>query len=951
MRKIIYSVLAFTLFGCSIDKQPVDYIDPFIGTGFHGHTYPGATVPFGAVQLSPDTRLGNWDACSGYHYSDNTILGFSHTHLSGTGCIDLGDILFHPTTKEAKLQKSGYFFEPLAFSHKDETASAGYYSVNLKEEGIKVELTATTYVGMHRYTYKNGKEQNIIVDLAHVLGGDAIDLVLIEQRGENAIAGVRRTHGWTPNQKIHFVAEFSEKIQTANFLNDRVVELKFGPSTGKPLIAKVGLSLENEIQARANLSIAILNNDGAGVGSLDFDGVHLQAREQWNQAVSDITVEGSEADKKTFYTAQYHAKVVPNIVSDMRDKAKRYSTFSLWDTYRAWNPLMTLTSPDLVNDMINSYLEWYDANGELPLWSLSTGETYCMIGYHTASVIADAFQKGIRGWNAEKALAALKVSSNINRKASDFYVQTGFIPADIKIESVSCLLEYAYDDWCIAQLANALGHKDDFQEYTRRAYSYINVFDGYSKFFRGKKANGNWDELNEYIDQPAYTEGTAWHYRFSVPHDIHGLIQLFGSKQIFADKLDSLFIIETKLETDLKDITGLIGQYAHGNEPSHHIAYLFNYIGKPWKTQELTRRIIKEMYLPTPEGIIGNEDCGQMSAWYILSSLGLYAVCPGSNEFALTSPAFPKATIHLGNGKTLTIKANNPAQNIYINKVTLNGVEIENNYVTYAQLMAGGTLDFTLSDQPNYTRGIAETAYPYSMTKGQVVSIPYTTKDLDLFVGTVEVDLASATPDAKIYYTLNGTEPSEKYTLYTSPIPLNTSKTIKAKAYKDGYAPSRTFSIDATLAIPSPTVSAAGKEHGVNYRYYEGEFHKVADINERAVVARGVLPEPSIKGAKSEDHFGFIFDGIIEVPEEGIYDFMTATDDGSVLYIDGKRVVNNDGSHAAYVVKGRVALKKGFHAYKILYIEDFEGESFKWGWRKPSATKLEAIPAEVLYVR
>ncbi|GHT82609.1 alpha-1 2-mannosidase [Bacteroidia bacterium] len=895
MKNILSLLLLVALAGCaSSNKQPVDYVDPFVGTGFHGHTYPGATVPFGAVQLSPDTRLYDWDACSGYHYSDNSILGFSHTHLSGTGCIDLGDILFHPTTSSAKLQESGYFFEPLAFAHKDETASAGYYSVNFKKEGIKAELTATTYTGLHRYTYTKGKDRNLIIDLAHVLGGDAIDAVQLVKRSDNEFVGMRRTQGWTPDQYIYFVAQFSANIQAVDFLNDKVVQLNFGVSDGQPLVAKVGLSVASEAAARENLA--------HDVSGFDFDAVRTQAREQWNTALSDIIVEGSETDKMNFYTAQYHAKIVPNIVSDANAPKKSYSTFSLWDTYRAWNPLVTLTNPALVNDMINSFLDWYDVSGELPLWTLSAGETYCMIGYHTASVIADAYRKGIRGWDAERALAALKVSSNINRKGSDFYVKNGFIPSDVKIESVSCLLEYAYDDWCIAQLAKDLGREADYREYSQRALSYINVFDGDTKFFRGKKENGSWDVFNQFIPEQAYTEANAWQYRFSVPHDMNGLMQLFGTKESFVEQLDSLFIIESRIPTELKDITGLIGQYAHGNEPSHHIAFLYNYVGQPWKTQALTRRILKEMYQPTPEGIIGNEDCGQMSAWYIMSSLGLYQVSPGTDEILLTTPLFPQAIIKLGNGKTLTIKANNPDKNIYIDKVTLNGKEIANNYVTYEQLMEGGTLDFTLSKQPNLTRGVAEATYPYSMTKGLVVSIPTTTQDLDLFENKAAADLVSTTPGASIYYTLDGSEPSEKATLYTSPIPLTSSKTIKAKAYKEGYAPSKTFSVDATLAIFAPPVKAIGKERGVNYRYYEGEFHKVGDINEKAVVAKGVLPEPSIKGAKQGDHFAFIFDGIIEVPEDGIYAFMTKTDDGSVLYINGKKVVNNDGSHAAYVV-------------------------------------------------
>lgn len=961
---------------CSCSNQPgspVDYVDPFIGTGFHGHTYPGATAPYGAVQLSPDTRKGNWDASSGYHYSDNSIIGFSHTHLSGTGCTDLGDILFHPTTNDIRLTGEEYIFEPLAFSHADEKASPGYYSVKFPEEGILAELTATTYTGVHRYTYQQGKQQNLIIDMSHLLDSEEIDLVSMQQTGVNEISGMRRTNGWVLNQYVYFVAQFSSAIESVSFVYDGEIQpynseteslnqqavLYFGVSDGTPLVAEVALSIVSEKNARENLQ--------AELAGFDFDAIHAQTRTVWEKELSDIIVEGgSEDDLKNFYTAQYHAKIIPNIVNDKNGQFrrhnmeiaqvpnghKRYSTFSIWDTFRAWNPLVTLTNHELVNDMIQSYLDIYQVTGELPIWPLSAGETETMIGYHSVSVIADAYRKGIRDYDVELAYEAMKHSSNINKKGSDYYTKYGFIPSNIKRESVSCLLEYAYDDWCISQMAKESGKEEDYKIYKERALSYINVFDGHTRFFRGKRMDGNWDNpFNPFEPGRAYTEATAWQYRFFVPHDVNGMIQLFGGMEEFSAQLDSLFIVESVVDGEMNDITGLIGQYAHGNEPSHHMAYLYNYIGQPWKTQEMTRRILKEMYVPTPEGIIGNEDCGQMSAWYIFSSLGFYPVCPGSNEFSLTTPLFEKATIRLANGKMLIIQANQPEKNVYIDKVILNGEIIEKNYLLYEQLMAGGTLEYILSDQPNKERGVGENTYPYSLTEELTVSIPYTTYDLFLFMGETKVDLHTATAGATIYYTLDGTEPDQHSSVYKEPFVLSASKTIKARAYKEGYVPSRIFTIQATKAVYENSRQAQGEINGTNYRYYEGNYQSVYDIEKTPLVAQGTMPTLSIKNAPQEDHYGYIFTGYILVPEDGNYEFMTISDDGSVLYIDDKKVVENDGSHAAIMASGRITLRKGYHSYKLMYFEDYEGEHLGWGWKTPSSSRFEAIPDSNLFVK
>ena len=974
VRNIIHmACLAALLAACTSQKEnPVDFIDPFIGTGFHGHTYPGATVPFGAVQLSPDTRAGNWDACAGYHYDDSTLTGFSHTHLSGTGCIDLGDLLIRPTTQTVDPSRQP-MYAPAAFRHEDEKAEAGYYAVLLHEEGIRAELTATAHTGVHRYTFPKESTPTVIVDLKHSLDNEHIYESSLQVVNPHEMTGMRNTRGWSDNQRIYFVIQCSQPFEKATLVsNQKALEgkeaegtdlqalLKFKGHTSEPIVMKVGLSIVSVENARENLQ--------AEVEGFDFDAVKQAAYHTWNDAVSAIKVEGGTEEQKTnFYTALYHSMVVPNVVSDVNGQYRRhdqtigqlpqgavqYSTFSLWDTFRAWNPMMTLIDTTLVTNMIHSFLHIYDASGELPLWPLSAGETGTMIGYHSASVIADAYMKGIRGFDAEKALEALVVSSEKNQKGADYYISKGFIPSNIKKESISCLLEFAYDDWCIAQLAQALGKQEIYDTYIRRSQQYLNVFDGATRFFRPKRMDGNWETpFNPNEVGRAYTEATAWQYRFFVPHDVNGMVQLFGGKEAFTSALDDIFHTDAQVDGDLVDITGLIGQYAHGNEPSHHIAYLYNYIGQPWKTQAMTRRLLDEMYAPTPEGIVGNEDCGQMSAWYILSSLGLYAVCPGSNEFTFTTPLFEKATLQLANGKTLTITANHPEKNLYIDKVELNGKEIETNFVTYEQLMGGGELHFSLTDQPNRKRGVTADAAPYSFTKEAVVSIPYVDKDLNLFMDSVTVNLATATAGATVHYTLDGSEPTQQSPIFNAPLVLKNTTQINAKAFKDGFQPSSTLSILATKAVLNrgKIILDHQPKNGTTYKYYEGHFQKVADMQQKHFVEKGIVSEPSLDKARQEDHYGFEFSGLIDVPEDGVYTFQTRSDDGSVLYIDQTLVVDNDGSHAAIPATGSIALKKGWHSYRLLYIEDYEGQHLSWAWKLPSGEKLEPIPASRLYV-
>lgn len=940
-------ILALALASCNqTPRTPVEMVDPFIGTGFHGHTYPGATAPYGGVQLSPDTRRGNWDACSGYHYSDSTLMGFSHTHLSGTGCIDLGDILIRP-----------FLEKQTGFSHADEKASPGYYSVNLQQAGVRAELTATPHTGIHRYTWQKGFDPVLVIDLGHLLDNETIKEAALRQTAPDEVCGMRITDGWVMNQQIYFVARFSSPIEKAEEGDGPQLRLSFPAADQAPLVVKVGISIVSEAEARRNL-------EAETADSFDFDALAQSTRRQWENELECITVEGgTEAERINFYTALYHSKIVPNIASDVngayrrhdgttgqvRNGRRQFSTFSTWDTFRAWHPMMTLLDTTLVVDMIHSLLNMYDASGELPLWPLSAGETGTMIGYHSTSIIADAYLKGIRGFDAAKALEAMKVSAAKNKKGAAEYIAQGFIPADRKKESVSCLLEFAYDDWCIAQMAKALGREDDYNTFIQRSQNFINVFDGTTGFFRGKRQDGNWESpFNPFAIGRAYTEATAWQYRFFAPHDVFGLVQLMGGQEAFIANLDSLFSVTSEVEGELSDVTGLIGQYAHGNEPSHHKAYLYSYIGQPWKTQYWTRRLLDEMYSSTPEGIIGNEDCGQMSAWFILSSLGFYSVCPGSNQFVLTTPLFDKATIRLANGKTLVITANQPEQNRYIASVNLNGNELTDCFITYDQLMEGGTLSFTLSDQPDTGWGTAPDAAPYSYTTEPFVSIPSVASDLALFEGETTAALHCTTPGAVIRYTLDGSEPTETSPAYSAPIPLTQTTWLKAKAYKKGYAPSRTCALQATLAKLRPARPIAPPRQGVSFKYVEGYFSQVADMKKEKTIEQGYLPEPSIEGARQADHFGYVFSGYIDVPADGVYEFFTRSDDGSILYIDGEEVVNNDASHAAIVSTGRIPLAKGFHAFRLEYFEDYEGEHLSWGWKRPGESRFTPIPKSSL---
>ncbi len=746
--------LAATLVGCassgetSCSEDYTQYVNLFIGTGGHGHTYPGATVPNGMVQLSPDTRMMGWDACSGYHYSDNTIIGFSHTHLSGTGIGDYGDILLMPQTGtpytqqgSEDLSEKGY---RSAFSHDNEQASPGYYSV-VMDNGIKAELTATTRVGMHRYSFPKGEEQSVIVDLGHSLQNHGRENLFIEVLSDTEIRGGRVTKGWAKNQPIFFYAKFNRsfkvegyagtplKAADSNVISGKNAKaiLKFDDATSDQIIAAVSISAVDAEGAKKNLD--------AEVADWDFDGVVADAKSTWNDALSRIKVKSSCADETTiFYTALYHSSLAPNTFIDVdgryfgqdskihqAQKGENYYTvYSLWDTYRAQHPLLSIINPEFNADLAANLVKKYEEGGVLPKWDLWSNYTGTMTGYHAVSVICEAYLKGARTFDAELAFKACLESSAYTPFEAEFldkgistgslmsigkeYKDTiGYIPADVEYESVANALEYAYSDWAIAQFAKALGKDKEYEEFSKKGKLYQNYFDSESGFMRGKLKDGSWrvpfDPRASNHRQDDYCEGNSWQWSWYVPHDVDGLVALHGSKEAFITKLDSLFTVTSDMtgEQVSADISGLIGQYAHGNEPSHHITHLYNYVGEGWKTQQLVDRIFREFYFNDPNGIAGNEDCGQMSAWYILNAIGLYSIAPASCEYSFARPIFDAVTIPLESGKEISIKCEKQSkENMYIQSIVVNGEKYDSNVISYDTLMSGCEIIFTMGATP-----------------------------------------------------------------------------------------------------------------------------------------------------------------------------------------------------------------------------------------------------------
>jgi predicted alpha-1,2-mannosidase len=779
MRAIILLCLFLLPIHISAQRDLTRYVNPFIGTGGHGHTFPGAIVPFGMVQLSPDTRLTGWDGCSGYHYSDSKIYGFSHTHLSGTGISDYGDILLTPTLGK---DPSG------RFQHRNETATPGYYSVKLDDEGVFVELTTTARVGLHRYTFPKTDGATIRIDLGHrdkVIDSD------LRFTSDTTVVGWRRSQAWAKDQVVYFAVEFSQPFTAYRWIGDHLrTNLRFDTRGGAPLLVKVGISSVDVEGALKNLRTEL--------NHWDFDKVRTDAAAAWNAELNKIAVTGgTNAQLTNFYTALYHAMTVPNLFMDVdgryrgRDfkihKAEdfsNYTVFSLWDTFRAAHPLYNIIDQKRTRDFIRTFLVQYEQGGRLPVWELAANETDTMIGYHAVSVIADAAVKGIDGFDLNKAYEAMKQSAELRQhRGLGAYIDHGFISMEDERESVSKVLEYAYDDWCIAEVARLLGKTADYERYNARAQSYKNVFDSASGFMR-PRSNGNWLEPFDPREVTfGFTEANSWQYTFFAPQDVSGLIALMGGRRQFADKLDQLFAADSRTTgREQVDITGLIGQYAHGNEPSHHMAYLYNYVGQPWKTQSRVRQIMDQFYKPDPDGLIGNEDCGQMSAWYVLSAAGFYPVTPGSTVYVIGSPLFPEVRFNLENGKSFVVRAAGVAErNVYIQSASLNGRPYNKSFLTHRDLMAGGEFVFQMGPGPNLKWGTGKGNEPVSRIAGaQIVPVPVIKAAGKTFRGRQEISVVGKAAD--LCYTTDGSEPSVNSQRFSKPFFIDTDTTVKAFA-------------------------------------------------------------------------------------------------------------------------------------------------------------------------
>lgn len=732
MKKL--SVFLYTLalgsafYSCSTAKQDTpqtdytQYVDPFIGAADNGHTFPGACRPFGMIQTSPVTGAVGWRYCSEYMYADSIIWGFTQTHLNGTGCMDLGDILVMPFTGERHRTWDAY---RSSFSKTSENATPGYYTVTLDQAKVKAELTATTHAALHRYTYEQADSASILIDLQHGPAWNEkqyhsqVNSCEVNWENDSTLTGHVNNKVWV-DQDYYFVMQFSRpvidhfELPMAETEKGKRLVASFNIQPGEEALMKVALSTTGVEGAKANMA--------AEVPGWDFEGIRTAAKADWNSYLSRIEVEGTDEEKTNFYTSFYHALIQPNEISDVDGRyrnaadsvvnatgGKFYSTFSLWDTYRAAHPFYTLMVPERVDGFINSLVDQAEVQGYLPIWGLWGKENFCMVANHGVSVVAEAYAKGFRGFDAERAFNAIKQTQTVSHPLKsnwENYMKYGYFPTDLtEAESVSSTLESVYDDYAAADMAKRMGKTEDAAYFARRADFYKNLFDSSTQFMRPKKSDGTWKSpFNPSQIGHAesvggdYTEGNAWQYTWHVQHDVPGLIALFGGEEPFLNKLDSLFTL--KLETTQADVTGLIGQYAHGNEPSHHVTYLYALAGRPERTQELIREIFDTQYSPKPNGLCGNDDCGQMSAWYMFSAMGFYPVNPVSGEYVFGAPQLPEFVLHLADGKTFTIKAEGLSEaNKYVKSITLNGEPYTKNFISHADIVKGGTLVYQMTDK------------------------------------------------------------------------------------------------------------------------------------------------------------------------------------------------------------------------------------------------------------
>lgn len=881
---ILFSLFAFNTI-VHAQQRPVEWVDPFIGTDGFGHTFPGATTPYGMVQLSPDTRTSGWENCSGYHSSNETIIGFSHLHLSGTGAADYGDIMFMPTIgnqirpgDETK-PESGY---RSSFKKTSEKAKPGFYSVMLDDHGIQVELTATTRTGLQRYTFPASDKAHVILDLNHGIEDKATE-TYIHVVNNRTIQGFRKSRGWAKNQIVFFHTEFSTPFieygiydvksnklsgELQNIPGGLIGSFRFKTSKGEKIQVKTGISTVSFENAKLNLD--------SELPGWDFEKTMNQSMESWNRELSRIEIEGgSDSQKTVFYTSLYHCMIHPSIMSDVdgryrgmdnqihtMDRGNMYTVFSLWDTFRALHPLFTIIDPDRAQEFVRALLRKYNESGTLPVWELASNETGCMIGYHSVPVIVDTYMKGLKDFDTTLALNACMKSAMMDHLGLKHYKTLGYIPADKENESVSKTLEYAYDDWCIYQMAKHMGRENEAEFFGKRARYYLNVFDKSSGFVRGKK-NGNWvTPFDPYEVSGIYTEANAWQYNYFIPHDIPGMIALHNGLAPFTARLDTLFSADSKLTgRSQPDISGLIGQYAHGNEPSHHMAYLYNYTDTPHRTAELTRRIMAEFYNTSRAGLIGNEDCGQMSAWYVFSALGIYPVSPGNNLYEIGSPLFPKATIRDGKGGAIVINSSSTkSSEIYVESVMVNGVN-QTPPLHHQWMKAGTTIQFKMSSNP---KSSIKADIPKDSDTIPTVIIPYLESCEKSFLDSCLVTMLCHTPGAEIRFTRDGSEPNRNSELYTKPFHISQTTSFRIIAYKNGY---RKSSTEQAHFKKLPYRKQVTYKHDYSHNYTGGGKNGLVD---------GITGEPNAFGSW-QGFYGKDFEAIIDLGENREFTKTSAT--------------------------------------------------------------------------
>jgi predicted alpha-1,2-mannosidase len=973
MRKCFYILLSFVaLFpGCEEKKSDalLNYVDPFLGTDLAGNINPAACVPFGMVQLGPDTRKESWEGSSGYHYKDTVIIGFTHTHISGVGVPTWGDVLFMPSVGKPILHsnvknkfQNGY---RSLFSKKDEKAHPGYYSVTLHNNSIKVELTATERAGFHCYHFPATDSANIIIDLTH---RDITRQSYIRIVSKTEIEGYRRTLGMADDHHVYFVARFDKPIEQYGIIaNDSIVHsdsytstsiisfLSFKNDGKKPLLVKVGLSQVSCEGARNNLLKEI--------PQWDFEGVVEEAEDKWLDKLSRIEVKSdSEFLKKIFYSALYHCFLNPQIASDadgnyrgMDNKIHKaagftyYNVFSLWDTYRTLHPLFTLIDSKTNTDFIRSILAKFDQKPDrLIKWELASYDWGGMIAYPAVPVIVDAFMKGQRDYNVIKAWNAINKTARCDFEGLDYLKRLCFLPCDRIDQSVSRSVEMAYDDWCIAQMAKEMGKTDDNNYFYQRSLFYKNLFDNKTSLMRPRYANGDW--LKPFVTErytPDYTESCAVQYSCCQVNDMYGWIDLLGGKEKAQLWLDSFF------DTTKKQHNRMIGFYEQGNEFAHHVAYEYAYLGMPWKTQELIRRIFDINFSDKPDGLPGNDDCGQMSAWIVMSAMGIYPFCPGLPYYILGAPMFQHVDIHLENGNTFSFVAQNTSRKTpYISSAALNERDFSKSYLEHDSIMKGGKLIFIMSTSPNKNRCTKPADLPYYKDNPiKQAFIPFIKPSEYYFEKTAKIEFVFPDRNAVIHYTTDGSTPTENSPLYTIPFETDNTCIIKAGCFKKDGEPGWIVTDTIKKSILHLAIKTKPKEkfpQGLTYKFYAVSTTNLPDFSKLTPANEGTVERFNLSISPQNDYYALEFNGIIKVPKDGIYTFGIISDDGSSLIIDNTEVAILDFGHPPIERTGRIGLKKGYHYFKLQYYENCGGEYLNVNWKGPGIKK-QLLPAGVLY--